>query len=175
LLLFCMCPHTRLPALFLHPAAARLINIMPPVKKQESLGSKLQIEQNLDNLELAPTEKELAKAAKLQEKEAKLQEKEAKLQEKALAKEAKKTQKLKTYNVTITDFSKKIVVVKAKNEEEAEEKACAGDIIKTIGDGGGQECEVEEVNGACVRTLSHLDDLLQSHKILSLCLSPSLS
>ena len=51
------------------------------------------------------------------------------------------------FHVTITDFYKKIVVVKAKNKVEAEEKACAGDIIDTIGDGGGQECEVEEVNG----------------------------
>ena len=43
-----------MPALFFcTPQQARLINIMPPVKKQESLGTKLQIEQNLDNLQLA--------------------------------------------------------------------------------------------------------------------------
>ena len=70
---------------------------MPPVKKEESIGTKLQLEQNLDNLELAPTEKELAKEAKLQEKEQqkleKQKEKEEKQKAKALEKELEKIKK----------------------------------------------------------------------------------
>ena len=63
---------------------------MPPVKKEMSIGTQHQLAQNLDNLELAPTEKELAKETKKLEKE---KEKEAKQKEKELAKEAKQKEK----------------------------------------------------------------------------------
>ena len=56
---------------------------MPPVKQQPSLGTQLQLEQNFNNLELAPSEKELQKMEKADTKAAELKKKiKAKLEKK---------------------------------------------------------------------------------------------
>ena len=68
---------------------------MPPVKQQPLLGTQLQLEQTMDNLQLAPTDKELQKMEKQKEKEAKQIEKELQKIEKQKEKEAKQEAKKK--------------------------------------------------------------------------------
>ena len=76
-----------------------------------------------------------------------------KTKDKKAKKKAEAAPALKTYHVTITNFSKEIVEVKAKDEEEAEEKALAGNIVKEIAIGDpSQECEVQEVGKSCTQT-----------------------
>jgi len=100
---------------------------MPPVKKEESLGTQLQLEQNLDNLELAPTEKELAKEAKLQEKEQQKLEKQKEKEEQKLAKQLEKEEKQKSKALEkelekIKKQLKKQEEKEAKQAEKQEEK-----------------------------------------------------
>ena len=125
---------------------------MAALEKQSSTGTTHQIDQNFDNLQLSdeplPWDAmccQFKKADGTQCGRRKPQDGDYCWQHAAAA--------LKTYRVTITNFSKEIVEVKAKDEEEAEEKALAGNIVKEIAIGDpSQECEVEEVGKNCTQT-----------------------
>ena len=121
---------------------------MAALEKQSSTGKTHQLAQNLDNLQLCdeplPWDNDCCQFRKPNGSQCgrrKPNDGDFCWQHAAAA--------LKTYHVTITNFSKEIVEVKAKDEEEAEEKALAGNIVKEIAIGDpSQECDVEEVGNA---------------------------